>query len=159
MTRAVRSRNVLNSLYPANVRGRLFESGDESLRRVEKRRANQRTDGHGSKNDSGMYSESLLRRVLPLQGRLKLKNFMDSHDTNEIQGDEDLPMTSPIADLYPSTTVLFADISGFTAWSSEREPVQVFQLLVSGVRHLLWLGFLSRSLFSTSVLGNTLSGI
>jgi class 3 adenylate cyclase len=37
--------------------------------------------------------------------------------------------TRPIADYFPHTTVMFADISGFTAWSSTREPFQVFQLL------------------------------
>jgi class 3 adenylate cyclase len=37
--------------------------------------------------------------------------------------------TKPIADLFPETTILFADISGFTAWSSTREPTQVFTLL------------------------------
>jgi class 3 adenylate cyclase len=35
----------------------------------------------------------------------------------------------PIAELFPNTTVLFADIAGFTAWSSAREPSQVFTLL------------------------------
>jgi len=35
----------------------------------------------------------------------------------------------PIADLFPNCTVLFADIAGFTAWSSTREPAQVFTLL------------------------------
>lgn len=35
----------------------------------------------------------------------------------------------PIADLFPECTVMFADISGFTAWSSVREPTQVFKLL------------------------------
>jgi Adenylate and Guanylate cyclase catalytic domain len=35
----------------------------------------------------------------------------------------------PIADLFPECTVMFADISGFTAWSSVREPHQVFTLL------------------------------
>jgi class 3 adenylate cyclase len=37
--------------------------------------------------------------------------------------------TKPIADLFPETTIMFADIAGFTAWSSTREPSQVFTLL------------------------------
>jgi len=39
--------------------------------------------------------------------------------------------SKPIAELFPEVTVLFADISGFTAWSSIREPSQVFMLLES----------------------------
>lgn len=35
----------------------------------------------------------------------------------------------PMARLYPNCTVFFADIAGFTAWSSARSPVQVFTLL------------------------------
>ena len=35
----------------------------------------------------------------------------------------------PIAELYPETTVLLADLAGFTAWSAERDPTQVFILL------------------------------
>jgi len=34
-----------------------------------------------------------------------------------------------IADLFPSATVMFLDIAGFTAWCSERDPSQVFRLL------------------------------
>jgi hypothetical protein len=34
-----------------------------------------------------------------------------------------------IADLYPAATVMYADIAGFTAWSSVRDPSQVFALL------------------------------
>ena len=37
--------------------------------------------------------------------------------------------SKPIADIFPETTVVFADIVGFTAWSSTREPTQVFTLL------------------------------
>jgi len=34
-----------------------------------------------------------------------------------------------IASFFPATTVMFADIAGFTAWSSTRDPEQVFRLL------------------------------
>jgi Adenylate and Guanylate cyclase catalytic domain len=34
-----------------------------------------------------------------------------------------------IASLYPETTILFADIAGFTKWSDRREPHEVFLLL------------------------------
>jgi class 3 adenylate cyclase len=35
----------------------------------------------------------------------------------------------PIACFFPEATVLYADISGFTAWSASRAPEQVFMLL------------------------------
>jgi class 3 adenylate cyclase len=38
-------------------------------------------------------------------------------------------LSKPIAEFFPSTTVLFADLAGFTTWSSERQPQQVFMLL------------------------------
>jgi class 3 adenylate cyclase len=37
--------------------------------------------------------------------------------------------SAPIADFFPSCTVMFIDIANFTAWCSEREPSQVFVLL------------------------------
>jgi class 3 adenylate cyclase len=45
--------------------------------------------------------------------------------------DQDLSFLAakPIADLFPHCTVIFADISGFSAWSSERAPEQIFTLL------------------------------
>lgn len=71
----------------------------------------------------------LARRVLPQPAKSKLKSFLDSDD-NTVENDEDgIAISPPIADLFPHTTVMFADIAGFTAWSSEREPSQVFQLL------------------------------
>jgi hypothetical protein len=40
-----------------------------------------------------------------------------------------LPAAAPIAEFFPNVTIMFADICGFTAWSSVREPTQVFTLL------------------------------
>ena len=51
----------------------------------------------------------------------------------EVQDDplssEGLFGSKPIADFHPEATILFADLVGFTAWSSAREPTQVFTLL------------------------------
>jgi class 3 adenylate cyclase len=46
------------------------------------------------------------------------------------QGDDEQgKLDRPIADLFTDCTVMFADIAGFTAWSSARSPTQVFTLL------------------------------
>lgn len=98
---AARSNVIISSLFPSQVRERLFEEkGDNTL-------------------------------TVP---KSKLKSMMNSGNYTEAQtmGEtaEDLIYTSkPIADLFPETTILFADIAGFTAWSSVREPSQVFVLL------------------------------
>eukprot|EP00977_Amphora_coffeiformis_P016678 scaffold5224_cov135-Amphora_coffeaeformis.AAC.2 len=41
----------------------------------------------------------------------------------------ELDNSAPVANLYPNCTVLFADIAGFTQWSSNRSPSEVFKLL------------------------------
>ena len=53
----------------------------------------------------------------------KLKSFLNGGTDLAEQKDQQ------IADLFPHCTVMFADIAGFTAWSSTREPSQVFILL------------------------------
>jgi class 3 adenylate cyclase len=57
-----------------------------------------------------------------MAGNHKLKSFLDG---GNVQAMND----QPIADFFPHCTVCFADIAGFTAWSSTREPAQVFILL------------------------------
>jgi class 3 adenylate cyclase len=55
-------------------------------------------------------------------------NVLDVASSDDIHGTNILP-TNPIADIYPETTVLLADIAHFTAWSLLRTPSQVFTLL------------------------------
>eukprot|EP00977_Amphora_coffeiformis_P010557 scaffold2482_cov166-Amphora_coffeaeformis.AAC.23 len=54
---------------------------------------------------------------------MKAHPFMNRGDR------ENEKSSKPIADFFPETTILFADMVGFTAWSSVREPAQVFSLL------------------------------
>jgi class 3 adenylate cyclase len=95
---AARSNAIVSSLFPSNVRERLF-------REAENANAPKATEpGTTSRFNSFINAEDNPDNVL-------------------------MYTTKPIADLFPDTTILFADISGFTAWSSMREPTQVFILL------------------------------
>ena len=62
------------------------------------------------------------------KGAETLTNFMRKK-SNQTGSKDELVQSKPMADLFLETTVLFADIVGFTAWSSAREPFQVFTLL------------------------------
>jgi hypothetical protein len=105
---AARSGAIVSSLFPSTVRDRLFDQGKPS-------------------DDIPQGSERSTTKSTN-----KFKHFMegerDNMDLGE-EGDDDILKTKPIADLFPATTILFADIAGFTAWSSVREPTQVFTLL------------------------------
>lgn len=71
-----------------------------------------------------------IRNRMFADDKTKLKSFLNGKDSDNEDPLEDGEITSkPIADLFPETTIMFADIAGFTSWSSEREPSQVFTLL------------------------------
>jgi class 3 adenylate cyclase len=110
---AARANAILSTLFPKNIRDRLFE--DKQME--EDKLASQK------------------KALLDVPGnKARLSHFLiDASDRNEEERDADdddfMYTTKPIADLFPDTTIMFADISGFTAWSSTREPSQVFILL------------------------------
>lgn len=67
-----------------------------------------------------------------IDDNMSVVSFASNTITDLVQGldyMETMNSTTPLADLFLETTVLFADIAGFTAWSSAREPSQVFILL------------------------------
>jgi class 3 adenylate cyclase len=103
MDTAIRSTAIVSSLFPAEVRDRLYPA-------VERKKST------GSPETAKGKLHTFLRETQ------KSANSASETETNLLKG-------LPIAELYPETTVLFADISGFTAWSSERHPTQVFHLL------------------------------
>ena len=68
--------------------------------------------------------------AMAMTNKMRLQNYLMPSSTQgrPNQGGENLGV-EPIAEFFPSVTVMYADLSGFTAWSSTREPAQVFTLL------------------------------
>jgi Adenylate and Guanylate cyclase catalytic domain len=101
MASAKRSNDIVSSLFPENVRGRLYERAAT---------LDMPSSFAGDECESRYLSSSSSTATVK---------------SNSIFGSD------PIADLFPHTTIMFLDIAGFTAWSSERDPSQVFVLLES----------------------------
>lgn len=96
------------------------------LQRANALKTKKKRDANGSDDGS-----SVSRRNNPNQPiessslepeKLRLKKYLRT-------GESAIADSKPIAELFSHCTVFFADIAGFTAWSSTREPTQVFILL------------------------------
>jgi Adenylate and Guanylate cyclase catalytic domain len=61
--------------------------------------------------------------------RGRLQSFLNETTGSASSSEYQKLVGAPIAELYPETTVFFADIAGFTSWSSTRSPTDVFHLL------------------------------
>ena len=112
---ATRTNAIVSSLFPAQVRDRLLETSAPAAGAPNGPRG-----GKSSIVDSTDVSVSQQNRTKMVAGPY-LGETSGAHSTTG--------KSAPIADLFPSATVMFADIASFTAWSSVREPTQVFMLL------------------------------
>jgi len=122
MEALARSSAIVHSLFPENVRDRMMLDAERHIKR-RKRRRSSLTDGLIRQRFSYVHGDT---------PRLKLMSFLKgSRETYAKMEDPELQASAsePIADFFPNTTVMFADIAGFTAWSSDREPSEVFHLL------------------------------
>jgi Adenylate and Guanylate cyclase catalytic domain len=97
-----RSNAIISSLFPTQVRERLFAERAAGTNAAPKTK---------------------------LKNMLTSGNFIDANLDDDDDDSDFMYKSKPIADLFAETTILFADIAGFTAWSSSREPSQVFILL------------------------------
>lgn len=84
---------------------------------------------------SSLFPENVRSRIIKEESQRRRVTDSEEQDTSvevkQKSSSEVSKGSKPIADLFPRATVLFADIAGFTAWSSSREPSQVFTLLES----------------------------
>jgi class 3 adenylate cyclase len=104
MATALRTNAIVSSLFPSNVRDRILKEAEEQV---------EREMSHASPF---------------VHAKHRLKSFLED-EPEDARKSTDVFSTKPIADLFPETTLMIADMVGFTAWSSVREPCQVFRLL------------------------------
>eukprot|EP00539_Tryblionella_compressa_P010393 CAMPEP_0178785130 /NCGR_PEP_ID=MMETSP0745-20121128/4619_1 /TAXON_ID=913974 /ORGANISM="Nitzschia punctata, Strain CCMP561" /LENGTH=1231 /DNA_ID=CAMNT_0020442817 /DNA_START=31 /DNA_END=3727 /DNA_ORIENTATION=+ len=106
MRTAEKTTAIVSSLFPKNVRKRILAAA--------------------------MEEDSNKKSRISTSGKDKLKSFFDNGDESRHDGAKSGVggvFDKPIADFFPETTIMFGDLVGFTAWSSTREPSQVFTLL------------------------------
>ena len=109
LSNAQQTNAIIDNLFPKDVKQRMMEEVKETAR-VQNDRLKKRGGVFGSKN---LMQDHLAEGEVLDQDPLGKKTRIGK----------------PIADLYAETTILFADLVGFTAWSSTREPSSVFELL------------------------------
>jgi hypothetical protein len=99
MGAAVRSTAIVSSLFPSNVRDRLYKEAEENAAKKQ-----------------------------------RMENWMHTEgaDAIALEADNDVIAYKgkPIADLFPETTILFADIAGFTGKSISRLLPMRFEMSV-----------------------------
>ncbi|CAB9514142.1 Receptor-type guanylate cyclase gcy [Seminavis robusta] len=101
---AAKTSALVTSMFPRHIRDQLMQQNES---RKNKKR---------SKGGEPMTKSS------------KMRSFLTDGDSDDDKGRGNQGNNS-LADLYLETSVMFADIQGFTAWSSTREPCQVFEIL------------------------------
>lgn len=84
---------------------------------------------------SSLFPGTLRDRVINQSDQNNLRATSRNNGANLksflAKGGDMIESSEPLADFFVETTILFADLVGFTAWSSVREPTQVFTLLES----------------------------
>lgn len=101
---AQHSNAIVSSLFPSNVRDRAFGTAEEN-----------------HEKDKAKPVPTFLNN-----GLAKLRKNGEPEGPS-VEEDASLP----VADLFPECTVFFCDLVGFTSWSANRTPTEVFILLES----------------------------
>jgi hypothetical protein len=149
---ANRTKALVSSLFPEQVHSRLMNGigggGDEvapplgnskrdsNSRFNNKNKKNSHDDEHDNTKDP-IPKEEMGGHIVGHRTALsKTADMLYSKAMRQQQqqGEQSVIAfhSKPIADLFPSTTVMFCDIVNFTAWSSVREPTQVSLLISFG---------------------------
>jgi hypothetical protein len=123
LNKAERSGAIVSSLFPAQVQEQLADAVIQ--------KENVEDSSKNNKNKLLSSSGSTHIKATP---RPSVKNYLEQGDDNNNNSTNNnsrirIRSSPPIAELYENTTIFFADLVGFTQWSSTRTPGQVFFLL------------------------------
>jgi class 3 adenylate cyclase len=136
VTTAQKQNALVSSLFPKSIQKKLMADLEEQID------LNDVAKGKPKWNKSGTAG---------------LRSYLNAGGMPDEMGPEassqSIDRSKPIADLFPETTIMFADIAGFTAWSSTREPSQVFTLLES-IYHEFDVIAKRRRVFKVEVVGD-----
>eukprot|EP00980_Cylindrotheca_fusiformis_P005059 scaffold1072_cov124-Cylindrotheca_fusiformis.AAC.5 len=78
---------------------------------------------------ANVFPSAIRDRLYQAHGNALQQGYSESINSVGSNTEAEAMGAAPLADLFPNTSIVFADIAGFTAWSSAREPQQVFILL------------------------------
>jgi class 3 adenylate cyclase len=145
ITFAKKSDEIMDTMFPISVKDRIFDEA-ESINKLIKYQDNYRYDEENCLDISwtGKISNTTLTRRFNIphddshhsSKKERLTRFLRlPSNRRSSDGSHGSTLcninTPPIADSFPETTVMFADIVGFTKWSADHEPENVFHLLES----------------------------
>jgi Adenylate and Guanylate cyclase catalytic domain len=116
---AARTSEIVASIFPKDVQKRILEEAEARERQEAVYKRQRKRPNSADLVDFFNF------------GKEENKGGLSAAESVENSVDNWNSRTKPIADFFPAATILFADIIGFTAWSSTREPTQVFILLES----------------------------
>lgn len=127
MTQDVQSTTAQSPLFPKDFRDLIIQGTTDSSTEDLYNTNTTTTAIKNTEEISESCDGSPTKRFVNFPPKFLIKAFLK--DSTEEQKGVSFDDSKPIAELFPNCTVMFTDIVGFTAWSSQREPVQVFALL------------------------------
>jgi len=134
LAKAKQTNKIVSALFPSNVRDRLLQDAEEQAE-LEMKEKDQKSKYAFREHQKDQLKNFIDEENNYITQPYKTKPIADLFvSENDLVGDVELvphshTFLTTAFDSQPSATVMFADIVGFTAWSSEREPSQVFMLL------------------------------
>jgi len=144
---AIQADAVVSSLFPSQVKEKLYEQKQQELelyeqqyplhRRVSNEKAARRNSNETARRRNS--NEMARRRNSNEAGSVVTASRRNSNEGSTktpttVTEEQDMSHASPdddapIAESYESVSILFADIAGFTKWSAAREPTEIFEFL------------------------------